>query len=403
MTKLGNAAAAAPIVLALAFAGTLFLAGQDAGDAIPDDAVAFGNHHYLLVDEVEDLSWSNARQACADRNATLAVITTRDEAEFIGELCEGRYMYLGATDEAEEGSWIWIEGSEWDFTYWMDGQPNDYSGHENYLATYDDGEWVDVDADGEGFWMPTGYICEWDLSLGLAAGDDGPPSGHPEIEPVPGQLDVVEMTAVELDGRLPEDVEPTAYAWRILEGEGGKLFKSDQQDAVFLAPKVERGVRQFILELTVSYADQPSSVRRLRIRVVPTDPAAALDDSAPDDTAWLDDFYGGMREAQEGKGGSQIVVPRSSGGPTVSIGVRGGSRGWRGGVGIRVPLSYPVTQPVDVPAPGRSSMPGEGEWDAATPVPYDQLGATFPPDIAERYKIVEDREPPEVETETEQD
>ena len=44
----------------------------------------------------------------------------------------------------------------------MKGQPNDYSGSEDYLATYDGGEWVDVDHSGAGFWMPTGYICEWD-------------------------------------------------------------------------------------------------------------------------------------------------------------------------------------------------------------------------------------------------
>ena len=32
-------------------------------------------------------------------------------------------------------------------------------------------------------------------SLGLAAGDEGPQSASAAIEPVPGQLDVVEMTA----------------------------------------------------------------------------------------------------------------------------------------------------------------------------------------------------------------
>ena len=39
---------------------------------------------------------------------------------------------------------------------------NDYTGAENYLATYDGGKWVDVDVSGDDFWMPTGYICEWD-------------------------------------------------------------------------------------------------------------------------------------------------------------------------------------------------------------------------------------------------
>ena len=127
---------------------------------IPKEAAAYDGHHYLLVDEIEDLSWSLARKECTDRGAHLAVVTSLEEAEFITSLCDGRYMYLGATDEANEGTWNWIDGTEWDFAYWLEGQPNDYSGHENYLATYDDGEWVD--AEGSGFWMPTGYICEWD-------------------------------------------------------------------------------------------------------------------------------------------------------------------------------------------------------------------------------------------------
>jgi hypothetical protein len=403
MPPISHRPAVLAVVLAVATAASLLVAGQDAKPPIPQGAVAFQGHHYLLVDEVEDLSWSLARDACADRGATLAVITTRDEAEFVAGLCDGRYMYLGATDEGEEGTWVWIDGSEWDFTYWMDGQPNDYDGHENYLATYDDGEWVDVDSEGAGFWMPTGYICEWDHG----AGEEVSNTASPEIELVPGQLDVVSMTAIELDGRLPEGVEPIGYAWSIVEGEGGTLIKSEQQDAVFLAPKVERGVREFLVQLVVSYEGQPSSTRQLRIRVVPTDPAAALDGSDPDDTDWLDSFYDGKNAADRSGGGSQIVVPGTSGGggPTVSIGVRRGRGGWHGGVGVgvRIPLSYPVTQPVDVPAPGRSSMPGEGKWDAATPVPYDELQTTFPPSIAERYEIVEDPEPSAADAETDTD
>ena len=44
----------------------------------------------------------------------------------------------------------------------MDGQPNNYGEDEHYLATYDDGLWVDVAAVGDSFWMPIGCICEWD-------------------------------------------------------------------------------------------------------------------------------------------------------------------------------------------------------------------------------------------------
>ena len=221
----------------------------------------------------------------------------------------------------------------------------------------------------------------------------------PEIDAVPGQLDVIEMTAVELDGRPPDGVGPAIYRWSIIEGEGGKLFSADQQDAVFLAPRVERGVRQFVVELTALYEDQSPSTRRLRIRVLPSDPARALEGSDDDDTQWLTDYYNRLREKEEEKGSASPVVGGGSGGPSVSFGISGGSGGRRGGIGIRLSMTYPISQPVDVPPPGQTQVPGEGAWDAARPVPYEELRTTFPAGIAERYGPEDEptrpEEPPE--------
>ena len=238
------------------------------------------------------------------------------------------------------------------------------------------------------------------LATPLPAGDDEeqqPPAAG--LEPVPGQLDVVEKTAVSLDGLPDEGTEPTGYVWKIIEGEGGLLFQADQQDAVFLAPRVERGVKKFVIELTVMFDDQPPAVRQLQIRVVPTDPSKAYDD--PNDTQWLEDFYRGAAESEEKQGSSLGNVSGGGAKPSVSIGVSGGSYGRRGGIGIRVPLSYPITQPVDIPPPGQTHLPGEGEWDLATPVPQDELETTFPPSVAERYRLVED--PPQPAEDDEKD
>jgi len=92
----------------------------------------------------------------------LACIETGKEQEFIAKLADGRYLSLGATDEKQEDTWCWVNGVKWDYTCWMGGQPNNYGGEEHYLATYDGGEWVDVAEEGQDFWMPTGFICEWE-------------------------------------------------------------------------------------------------------------------------------------------------------------------------------------------------------------------------------------------------
>lgn len=150
---------------ALTFAvGASLYAGSAVSDespAAPKGSVEFSGHHYQLVDNVDELSWHGAKKLCESQGGYLSVITSQEEANFITGLCDGRYLYLGATDAAEEGTWSWVDGSPWEFTFWSKGQPNNYGGREDFLATYDDGKWVDVDASGDGFWMPSGYICEW--------------------------------------------------------------------------------------------------------------------------------------------------------------------------------------------------------------------------------------------------
>ncbi len=125
----------------------------------------FGGHRYKMV--VKKISWHDARKECEAAGGMLVCIETKEEQAFIARWANNRYLYLGATDEDEEDTWKWINGAPFEYTAWMDGQPNNYGEEEHYLATYDDGEWVDVAAEGGGFWMPTGYICEMTEKAGV--------------------------------------------------------------------------------------------------------------------------------------------------------------------------------------------------------------------------------------------
>ena len=159
------------------------------------------------------------------------------------------------------------------------------------------------------------------------AGEEEPQQATPV--PEPGHLEVIQMTAVELDGRLPGGVEPVSFQWSIVEGEGGRLFEVDKPDAVFLAPKVEQGTLDFLIELTVNYREQPPSTRRVRIRVFSEEAAKAADGSG-DDTQWLQDHYKRAREREDEQKSQAptINVPNSS--SSMSFGVH---RGWGGGWG----------------------------------------------------------------------
>jgi hypothetical protein len=146
-------------------------------------------------------------------------------------------------------------------------------------------------------------------------------------------------------------------------------------------------MKRFVIEMTVSYRDAPSSSRQLVIRVISEDFVEA-GKGEEDPTAWLKERYRREAEEEQKKQDSapKVVVPSSRGNTGVSIGVGVGSGGYRGGsIGFRFSLSHPIEQPVDVPPPGQTQAPGEGTWDLPYPVPYQDLRTTFPASVAERY------------------
>jgi hypothetical protein len=126
----------------------------------PADAVAFGGHWYKVF--IEAGSWHEKKARCEAMGGYLACIETEEEQRFIAGLADNQYLSLGATDEGEEDTWVWVNGAVFDYACWMGGQPNNWGECEHFLATYDGGDWVDVAADGDDFWMPTGFICEWE-------------------------------------------------------------------------------------------------------------------------------------------------------------------------------------------------------------------------------------------------
>jgi hypothetical protein len=226
------------------------------------------------------------------------------------------------------------------------------------------------------------------VTVGSAVGEQMPGPSQPI--PEPGYLEVIQMTAVELDGRLPGGAEPVSYHWVVIEGgDDGRLFDGDKQDAVFLAPKVAQGTRDFLLQLTVTYREQAPSVRRLKIRVLSEAAANASGDSG-DDTQWLQDFYKKAQEKEDKKQSQAPTIVVPNGGTTMRFGMSPWGWGWGGSMGFAWTMNYPISQPVSVPPPGETHQPGEGSWDMAKPVPYGELSTRFPSDVADRYSPADD-------------
>jgi uncharacterized protein (TIGR03067 family) len=138
----------------------------------PDTAVAFGSKRFALY--TEQLSWHAARQRCVELGGRLAEVRSQAENDFLERMVVNREpdgVWLGATDEVQEGRWLWSEGSPLTYANWDNTQPNNAGpSGEHYLmllVTIHTGKWWDQPAKS-GYGLPggwkAGYICEWDAS-----------------------------------------------------------------------------------------------------------------------------------------------------------------------------------------------------------------------------------------------
>lgn len=128
------------------------LAVSAAANAAPVQWTGTGSngHWYEFVNT--SASWTDANAAANaatyfDGSNTLggylATITSSNENSFLGTLAGDGW--IGLTDEASEGSFLWAGGPEagtLTFTSWSGGEPNDFFG-EDYVQ-YSGGNWNDL-------------------------------------------------------------------------------------------------------------------------------------------------------------------------------------------------------------------------------------------------------------------
>ncbi|CAL8338541.1 unnamed protein product [Arctogadus glacialis] len=69
-------------------------------------------------------SWNNHRKRCVSKGADLVVVDSKEEMDFISRY--GEYFWLGATDEASERLWRWVDGTvlSVDNPSWSGGKPD---------------------------------------------------------------------------------------------------------------------------------------------------------------------------------------------------------------------------------------------------------------------------------------
>ena len=162
--ELFDVPALAPSIEALEALGTeilVFTSTKDTdGDGVSDDIEA-GIGEYEIVEGV--FTWPEARDDAEARGGHLATITSRAELDHLKmTLGSDQGLWLGGTDEAQEGDWMWITQEPWSFTHWHPGEPNNAGGDQGYLWMGFGDEpaglfWGDVDESSPNV---TGYLLE---------------------------------------------------------------------------------------------------------------------------------------------------------------------------------------------------------------------------------------------------
>ena len=99
---------------------------------------------------------TDAEADCQALGGHLASIHSIEEHNFIIQMASD-YFWAGGVDANHDGVWVWLDGSNWDYSKWLSGQPD---GNEYFLIISEEvgGDWRDctVACGGGGH----GYVCQ---------------------------------------------------------------------------------------------------------------------------------------------------------------------------------------------------------------------------------------------------
>ena len=104
-----------------------------------------------------NLNWTDAESFCQNWSpgAHLASVHSAEEQQFVQEGFP-RHIWLGGSDTHKEGSWIWSDGTQWDYSDWSSGQPDDAGSGQGCL----EGNWHDLKWDDDYCTRENLFLCK---------------------------------------------------------------------------------------------------------------------------------------------------------------------------------------------------------------------------------------------------
>ncbi|HID9495012.1 TPA: immunoglobulin-like domain-containing protein [Clostridioides difficile] len=143
---------------------------------VDDIVYNYENNHYYKFISAPGITWKDAKvdaekQEFLGVRGYLATITSAYEQEVIHNLT-ANCIWLGGTDEEEEGKWEWVTKEPFIYTNWYPGRPDNYLGQQHYIISYNDNQRLwDDDFNIASGGKIDGYIVEFGLNEKLPSPD----------------------------------------------------------------------------------------------------------------------------------------------------------------------------------------------------------------------------------------
>jgi hypothetical protein len=146
--------------------GSIDEEGGPSGGPCPCTWDELGGHAYLFCTGA--YTWAEANEECESLGYHLAKIETEDEDDWLWDRAEDHHpsendWWLGLTDTATEGSFVWTDGTAVTYEGWADDEPNDANDGPGglredcgQLSQAAGGNWNDLDCGA--FYL--GFLCE---------------------------------------------------------------------------------------------------------------------------------------------------------------------------------------------------------------------------------------------------
>jgi len=128
----------------------------------------------------DTLSWDDAETECQGFGGNLVSITSEAINEEVLALVGGadNDVWIGLNDQSTEGTYVWVNGTEADYTNWGYGEPNDYGGGEDCVEMKSNGEWNDQSCSTE-----FAFVCQQSPTLMPTAAPTHAPTEAPTDAP----------------------------------------------------------------------------------------------------------------------------------------------------------------------------------------------------------------------------